>query len=52
MHHWKSTAKCIGLAILAFGLGLLLSCFVPEGFLVVIEAVVIVGVGCLYFSGK
>lgn len=52
MHHWKSTAKFLGLTILAFGLGLLLSFFLPEGFLVVIEAIVIIGIGFLYFSGK
>jgi len=52
MQHWKSKAKLVGLTVLAFGLGLLLSFFLPEGFLVVIEAIVIIAVGFLYFSAK
>ncbi len=52
MHPWRNTAKCIGVAVLAFGAGLLLSMFLPEGFLVVIEALVIIGIGVLYFSAK
>ncbi len=34
-------------ALLAFGLGILLSFFVPEGALVVIEALLIVAIGCM-----
>jgi len=52
MKNFKCAAKLTGLAILAFGLGLLLSFFLPDGFLVVIEAIVIIGIGILYFSGK
>ncbi len=52
MNNLKCGAKLIGLTILAFGLGLLMSFFLPDGFLVVIEAVVIIGIGCLYFSLK
>lgn len=52
MHNFKCTARLVGLIILAFGLGMLLSFFLPDGILVVIEAVVIIGIGCLYFSGK
>lgn len=52
MQNFKSAAKLIGLSILAFGLGLLLSFFLPDGFLVVIEAIVIIGIGFLYFSVK
>lgn len=52
MHNLKCAAKLIGLTILAFGLGLLLSFFLPDGFLVVIEAVVIIGIGFLFFSTK
>ena len=52
MNNLRCAAKLIGLTILAFGLGLLLSFFLPEGFLVVIEAVVIIGIGFLYFSVK
>ena len=36
----------------AFGIGLLASFFLPTGWLVVIEAIVIIGVGFLYFSVK
>lgn len=52
MHNLKCAAKLIGLTILAFGLGLLLSFFLPDGFLVVIEAVVIIGIGFLFFSTR
>ena len=52
MNNLRCAAKLIGLTILSFGLGLLLSFFLPEGFLVVIEAVVIIGIGFLYFSLK
>ncbi|MBR5539621.1 MAG: hypothetical protein IKU61_06950 [Clostridia bacterium] len=52
MKKFKCAAQLVGLAILAFGLGLLLSFFLPDGFLVVIEAIVIIGIGILYFSVK
>ena len=52
MNNLKCMAKLIGLTVLAFGLGLLLSFFLPEGFLVVIEAIVIIAIGLLYFSLK
>lgn len=52
MHKFKGVAKLLGLVILAFGLGLLMSFFLPEGFLVVIEAIVIIGIGLLYCSVK
>ena len=52
VNNFKCGAKLIGLTILAFGLGVLMSFFLPDGFLVVIEAVVIIGIGCLYFSLK
>lgn len=52
MNNLRCAAKLIGITILAFGLGLLLSFFLPESFLVVIEAVVIIAVGVLYFSLK
>ena len=44
--------KMIGGAILAFGLGVLVSFFIPEPVLVVIEALIIIGLGCLYFTQK
>ncbi|MBQ4556380.1 MAG: hypothetical protein IJA60_01865 [Clostridia bacterium] len=52
MNNLKCAAKLVGLTILAFGMGLLLSFFLPDGFLVVIEAVVIIAIGILYFSMK
>lgn len=52
MNNLKCAAKLIGLTVLAFGVGLLASFFLPDGFLVVIEAVVIIGIGFLYFSIK
>ena len=52
MKNFKCTARMLGLIVLAFGLGLLLSFFLPEGFLVVVEAIVIIGIGILYFAEK
>ena len=52
LHNLRCAAKLIGLTVLAFGVGLLASFFLPAGWLVVIEAVVIIGVGFLYFSVK
>lgn len=52
MHPWKSKVACIGACVLAFGAGLLLSLFLPEGFLVVLEAVVILALGIVCFSAK
>ncbi len=50
----KSQFLCrtIGVAILSFGVGILVSFFLPETVLVVIEAITIIGVGCIYFSKK
>lgn len=52
MHNLRCAAKLIGLTVLAFGVGLLASFFLPAGWLVVIEAIVIIGIGFLYFSVK
>ena len=52
MHNLRCAAKLIGLTVLAFGVGLLASFFLPAGCLVVIEAVVIIGIGFLFFSVK
>ena len=52
MNNFRCAAKIIGLVTLSFGVGLLLSFFIPESFLVIIEAVVIIGIGFLYFSIK
>ncbi|MBP3436388.1 MAG: hypothetical protein J6K61_00565 [Clostridia bacterium] len=44
-----SLCKILGISILTFGFGVLISFFLPETFLVVLEAVVIVAVGLLFF---
>ena len=50
----KSQQLCrvLGIAILSFGVGVLVSFFLPEQVLVVIEAIKIIGVGFIYFSKK
>lgn len=50
----KSQQLCrtLGIAILSFGVGILVSFFLPEQVLVVIEAITIIGVGGIYFSRK
>ena len=50
----KSYMLCrtIGIAVLAFGVGILVSFFLPETVLVVIEALTIIGIGCIYFARK
>ena len=47
----KATAlsKLIGISILAFGSGILISFFLPESVLAVIEAILIVAIGILFF---
>ncbi len=40
--------KAIGIAVSAFGLGILLAFFLPDPVLIVIEAVVIVSAGFLF----
>lgn len=44
--------KVLSLATLSFGLGILLSFFIPEGVLVIIEALLIMAVGVLCFLQK
>jgi len=44
--------KIIGISILAFGLGVLISFFLPDAVLAVVEALVIVAVGVLFFLRK
>ena len=50
----KSQQLCrvLGTAILGFGIGILVSFFLPETVLVVIEALTIIGIGLIYFSKK
>ena len=44
--------RAVGVAVLAFGVGILVSFFLPEQVLVVIEALTIIALGCIYFSRK
>ena len=50
MNKTKSLCRALGVALLSFGCGILSSFFFPQTVLVVTEAVVIIGVGLLYFS--
>ena len=45
----SSISKVIGISILALGAGILLSFFLPDSVLAVIEAVLIVAIGVLFF---
>ena len=44
--------KTVGVAVLAFGLGVLVSFFLPDTVLAVIEALVIIAVGVLFFAKR
>jgi hypothetical protein len=44
--------KTIGVAVLSFGVGVLVSFFLPDKVLVVIEALLIVAIGTLFFLGQ
>ena len=48
----RTLFKLISVAVLSFGLGIMLSFFVPEGVLVIIEALLIMAVGVLCFLQK
>ena len=52
MNKTGKIVKTVGIAIFAFGVGILCSFFLPETVLVVIEALVIISVGCLWFAAK
>ncbi len=41
-------AKCIGISVVAFGLGLLLAFFLPKAALIVLEALVIIVAGAFF----
>lgn len=45
-------SKIIGVSIFTFGLGILVSFFLPDKVLVVIEALLIVAIGLLFFLGQ
>ena len=48
----QQLCRALGTAILGFGIGILVSFFLPETVLVVIEALTIIGIGLIYFSKK
>ena len=48
----KSFCKVLGISLLSFGVGILASFFLPESVLVVMESIVIIAVGSLYFIQK
>ncbi len=45
----KLLGKFVGIGILAFGAGVLISFFLPDTVLAVIEAILIVTIGVLFF---
>lgn len=45
----KHYSKCIGGMVLAFGVGMLISSFIPSSILIVIEALVIIIAGSILF---
>lgn len=46
----RSVVRALGVGMAAFGCGVLFSFFMPKAMLIVIESIVIVGVGLIYFS--
>ncbi len=48
----RGLCKVLGISVLSFGLGILFSFFLPEAALIVIETVLIIAVGGLYFIQK
>ena len=48
----RNLFKIVSLTVLSFGLGIVLSFFIPEGVLVIIEALLIMAVGVLCFLQK
>ncbi len=52
MSKQRNLFKTLGLAVLAFGCGILLAFFLPTYFLAVIEAIVIIAAGLLYILQK
>ena len=48
----RNMCKVLGISLLSFGVGILFSFFLPDTVLVVIEALVIICVGGLYFIQK
>ena len=52
MNRSGKTMRTVGIGMLSFGCGILASFFMPETMLIVIESIVIVGVGLIYYSCK
>lgn len=48
----RNLIKLLSIGVLSFGLGILLSFFIPEGVLVIVEALMIMAVGVLCFLQK
>ena len=48
----KNLCKILSISALSFGLGILVSFFIPEGVLVIMEALLIMAVGVLCFFEK
>ncbi len=44
--------RVIGFGIVSFGAGILVSFLLPDGFLALLEALVIIGVGMIYYSRR
>lgn len=44
----RSLARCMGICVAAFGLGLLMAFFLPKSALIVLEAVVIIIAGVFF----
>lgn len=47
----KHDAKCWARYIVAFGLGLLLSCFCPMGLIMFLASLIIIALGITFFKG-
>ena len=45
---FNALAKLIGVAVFAFGLGILISFFLPDRVLIIIETVILVALGLLF----
>ena len=45
-----SLARCVGMSVIAFGVGLLVAFFLPKAVLVVIEAIVIIVAGICFMA--
>lgn len=48
---WKCEKKCWAHYTVAFGLGLLLSCFCPMGLIMLLASLIIIALGIALFRG-